>query len=487
MTATTISVDSALSGQAVDGGSWTWAFASDQATPTSWPALLGGVAAALTPSGRLAFEQETPGLDARGAGSARVNNAVVGLGGNLLSGPNYPNPTNTQLYIRLILRAPRTVGTETYFELGQAAQRITIHRSMTLLQLTAQLGLYNETIDIGAFLGDYVLLDVLVDFAGGKFHAFMNGVDFTPSFAGEGGPLTAFAGNATLALLNNIAGTNPAIITELVFAGIQTGGSITIDQHRSDADALAVRADGVSIEGFDGFTWAWAPNRVDRTTPPMVSLPGEPAWGDIQARLFIQGNVVFGLPTGPLRPEGLRRTRIDQAFGPTLVTDSVGRGSPSGFPAVSSDLSARLIFKVASGVAAVQSLLFVEDPTPGILFSVSVNASGDLTVTAPSGYSVTLLAAVSLDFWHLLDVTLVRNSGGVAQIMVWLDGASIAAPPFGSLVSDIPAGAAITFFDSKAHVGAATFSEIVFVGLTIGSDMSTLRHVLDSLALGVHP
>jgi hypothetical protein len=314
----------------------------------------------------------------------------------------------------------------------------------------------------------------------------VNGVDLTPSLGSFGSAFTAFAGAATLSLLNNISGTDPALGTELIFAGIRIGGSITIDEHRTDAYDLEVKENGLAVEGLGDFTWAWSPNLVEIKTS---SLPGEPDFGDIAARLTISEDVVFNYATNAVRPEGLRQPRIDRAFHPATTADLVYRSSPSGFAAVDGDLHLRIVFRVDSGGTQTQRLFFLEDPDDATLrFGVEVSTSGGLTVYAPSGYAETVAAAVVLDRWHLLDVSLDRDgSGGNALIIGLLDGSDLAVAAYSAPVSDIPAGAEVTVFDDAAHAGAATETSIAFLALTRGRVLLVAQHVVDALALEVMP
>lgn len=473
---------SAIAAQAIEGRSWTAAWASNLATPSTWPALSGSFT--LAPTGVFDFEQKTPGLRAEGAGSARLDKAVVpGALGRWLSGATaYTSPAANPLLVRLIFRETRLVGNATYFEIGQAAQRLTIRRTTTTLNLTANLGAYTETIYFEPFVDRYALLDVVLGPTG--IQAWLNGIDLTPSFAGA--VVTAFGGAAQIALLNNLAGSEVALNTELVFAGVKTSPTLTIQQHRDDARQLDVLEDGL-IYDLGGYTWLWSPSRVDDETIPTPSLPGDPDFGDIDARLSIDGSVEFDQPTGILRPEGLGKPQIARAFKPTEDTDVVQRPAPSGFEAVDGDLHLRLVFTVDSAGTGVQQLFYLEDADATKRLGVEVDTSnGNLILRGPSGYNATLAAAVALDEQHLLDVSLDRdNGGGVAAFVAHLDGNALAPAAHGTLVSDIPEDAAVTFFDDATNDGAATATTIAFAAITRGRVHTLARHRLDALALGV--
>lgn len=480
-----------LAGSAIDNLGFTWAFASNDADHATWPALVGtGIALAL--SGDVDLDQRTPGLEASGAGSARIDTAVVArTNTRWLSPATFPNPLANPVWIRLILREVRRTGTATYFEISQAAQRFTIRRNVETLQITGALGTYTETIDLAPFLGEsvygaFMLLDVISSATG--FSAFLNGVDLTPSFTG--GALVAFAGAAAVALQSNVAGSDAAANVALIFAGIGVSNAPTIEQHRIAADHLGVLAEQLAIEGLGGFTWAWSPNRIDKSTAPAPTLPGEPDFGDVAARLNITGELEVEAETDNLRPEGLGRPRLDRAMRPTDTDVRVYRGAPSGLEAIDGDVHLRLIFRVDSTGIVDQRFFYLTDEFDATrLLGIEVDpVNGDLTLHAPNAYDLTLAAAVARDRWHLLDVSLDRDNGsGNAQFVVQLDGAAIAAAAFVGPVDDVRVNAAVTIFDDMLFAGAATETRLVFVAVTRGRIMTLARHVVDALALGVVP
>ena len=484
--ATAVVAAPALAGAAIETrGGWTWSFPCDLATPAGWVALDGGVT--LTAALSTAYGQRTPGLGAPGVGSPRLNQGVLaGATSRFLSGATYVNPATAAVHVRLIFRDPRTtVSGSTYFELSDgSAQNIVIRRSGTTLRLEAELGVYAETADFSGFAGNFILLDIILDPVREMFVAWLNGIDLTPSFESFGDPLTAFAGVCTLALLNNIAGTEPAIATVLVFAGVTTTPELTLAQHRADARLLDVLADDFSGDGLGDYTWAWSPNRVVEAAyeGAAVTLPGEPDFGEDAAVLTIEGEVVFDQSTGSVRGEGLGRARLDHAFGPTEVEDSIA--SASSFEAVTGALHLRLVFYIESDLDETQTLFVLTDDTHA--FGVAVASDGDLTLTGPSGYSVTLPSAIVFDSWHLLDLSLDRDiSGGNAGFVALLDGADLDPAAAVGAVADIADGATAYLCKAAADDTAATKTLVAFAALTQDRILGLARHVADACALEV--
>lgn len=472
---TAVLVSSALAG-ADTRYTWTWAFGSDQATASSWPADTGGGTAALTPSGALALGQPTGLFDALGAGSARIDNAVLcGASGRYLSAAAYANPAAQAVWMRLVFFDVRHTGTATYLELGQAAQRFTIRRSGDDLVLVANLGDHTETVPgVFALLDDGPALLDVISGAGG-FTVYLNGVDLSPLLTGAA--LSAFAGAAQLALLNNLAGTDAAREAYLLFAGLKTGGGCTFAQHRTDAYLYGALFDGLAVDNALLETddwWSWSPARAELSGAATVLVTEQGEGGTLTlATAPILGS------TAALRPEGLGRIRTARALD-GIEAEVV---SPSGAAAVDGDLRVRLIFRVDSSPAESVPLFVLEDDeSPALRFEVAVDsASGDLTLTAPSGYAVTAVAAVVLDAWHLLDVSLDRDGdGGNALLIGRLDGADLGLAGHGSTVSDIPAGARVALLDGSPAGGSLAFAAVGW-----GQLADAAEHDLAAAALGV--
>lgn len=472
-----------LSGGAIeDRGGWTWSFACDTARVSGWPALNGGATLAL--SGAADFEQRTPSFNALGIGSARVDKAVVGGTGVRWLATGFPNPGTQDILFRLIFREAAEVTSATYLELSQAAQRITLRRTGTDLELVAALGTYIESVYAVPFDGHDLLLDVIYHSVAGYFEAYLNGINMTPSFATFGSAFTAFGGTASLALLNTVTGSDPAENAELLFAGIALSPTLTLTQHRTDATLLGVSENGLAIEGLDGgFIMGWSPNRYDAVS---ATIPADPNFGGASARLVVEGDVLFNRTTGAVRREGLRKPRLESAF---QLESSLSRVTHDGIQTLADDIHVRLIFRVnTSASAGTVRVAYIESDTAH-RFGIDVNAlTGDLILHGPSGYDVTLSGAVNLDEWSLLDVSLDRDGGAgpTALFVVQLNGDALSASAHSSLCADIPAESHVVLFDDSAHAGGATNVLIVFFGFA--SRVMTLdRHRIDALALEVMP
>lgn len=477
---TAVLVASALGG--VDARyAWTWAWAGDLVGESSWPALAGGTAATLTRSGQTFIAQPTQDLGALGAGSARIDRAVIGGTSGRYLAAGYPNPVAAPVHVRLVFRDERATGTATYLELSQAAQRITIRRSGTDLQLIGNLGVHTDTVPLDAVSGAWCLLDVIAGPAG--FTAYLNGVDLTPLLTPVA--LAAFAGAPSVALLNDVAGTDAAINAEVVFAGLWTSPTLTLAQHRADAYLLAAQLDGAATYGeVLGFDWSWSPSRVDELEDgsDLWTLPVDPDATDSGGTLNVTDAEASGA-TAPLRPEGLGIELVGHALVVTAAGGGAEVASPSTADAIDGDLHVRLVFRVDTDAAAGAQVLFTmadgTDPTKVLEVAVDP-ANGDLTVTAPSGYTLTEAAAVALDRWHLLDLSLDRDgAGGNALLVAQLDGVDLGLAGHGAVVDDIPEGFSVTLLDG------AEVSRLAFAGLARGRVLALDAHRFAAAALGV--
>jgi hypothetical protein len=475
---TVIQVDNALVAGAVETrGGWTWAYGSDQAAQSSWPAIAAFGGSALTPAGSFDLGQKTVGLDALGAGSARIDQAVKGDTAVRFSASGYPDPGTTPFQARLILRDDRTTGSATYFELQEAAQTITIRRNGTDLEVVSVDR--TETVNIEPLLGAYMLVDLTVDFTNG-FSLWVGGVDFTPSLTG--GALTGYGGAAILNLLNNTAASDAAVNVELVFAGIAASGTLTIEQHREDARLCGVLADGLAIDGLTTWEWAWSTNRLDEDTEP-YNLPGEPDYGTTNAGLAVSTTFETDQQTNNVRPEGLGRPRLNTALLPGATTDQAYRGTPSGFPVVDDDFHIRLIVKPSLAVGTAD--LFALEESAARLLKVGL-VGDDLVLTATSAYALTFADVIKLDEWNLIDFSVDRDgAGGNAQMIALVNGADLGAAAHGSTITDIAVNATVALWGDFANTNGAANAAMVFGGIALGSTMALARHRVDALALGV--
>jgi hypothetical protein len=473
-------------------GNWTQGFAGDEATADGWPALaaFGGSAADLVGSGAWLRHQLTkPDLNALGIGSARVNEAVQGDTAVRFTNAAFPNPGSQQLHVRLIGLDQRTIGTATYFELAEAAQRVTIRRDGTALEFEAELGTYTETLDIEAFTLGWLFIDAILDFTDG-FTVYVNGIDATPAFTGPAGPLAAFGADAALNLLNNNAATDPAEDFKLLFAGVRVGGAVTLEEHQADAELCNLREDGLAIDDFIDWTWAWSPNRLE-TEDDVITLPGMPDAGAATATLNLSSGaqLSYDLATEEVRQEGLGRPRLNHGI--SLDTASGTFTSAAGFEEIDGDFHLRAVFKLRSGSDDVQPILAIADPSaPTLRATISVDAAaaapGDLELQATTPYALSFAGAVANDRWHLLDFVVDRDGGpgGVALAFVFLDGLDLSAAAHSSTIADIPEGAVVHLLSDPDGGNAAINTRLAFAG--ISDQIVTLaEHKLDALALGL--
>jgi len=515
---------------------WTWAWAGDDATEVAWPGIdtFGGTAADLTPAGAYVLNQSTSDgaqlpfikpshLDARGAGSACINRAVLGGAGVSFEAAGFPNPGTATLHIRLVVSDPGTnkiTGALTLFELSEAAQRVTIKREeivgvdglISVIRVETELGANVVDMPRVPFFAAWYLLDVVVDFATGAVKMFFSGIDVTPALGAAPGALTAFGGDPDVALMSKVGGTESAEFVSLLFAGVAVGRDLLISEHRADAQALGVLLDGRATsldpvaelppgDGIwtDAYVGDMAVVEADRATQ---WLPFDP-FEDVSRALTVApvgidglADVVLRRSTDYLRPEGLGRPRINRGVRRFPLGPRYQRRAAELALDLAQPFWVRLVVELDylnqfNGPGASRTIFAIEDPiTSGNRVTIKTNADlSAMDVEVTSAFTTSFaVPANAIAKWALIDLRYRPTSGGggESRMEVWINGAVAADIDHTSALTNVFAAPDLTLLSLADDSEDAFNVTLSFAGINVAGFSGFELHQMAALSLGVY-
>lgn len=531
---TSVRVPNAITGDAVAAiegrGGWTWAWAGDDATEVSWPGLsdFGGAAATLTPAGAYALAQPTRDLvlvsakptsqlSAAGVGSARIDNAVTGGTGVGFEAASFPNPISQTLHVRLVLSDPGTdklTGTLTYFELSEAAQRLSIKRAdiagsdglISVLRVETELGVNVVEMPALPFVGAWFLLDVIADFTTGAVKMFFSGVDVTPALGAAPGALTPFGSAPSVALLSKVGGTESSEFVSLVFAGVAVGRNLQISEHREDADKMGTLLNGSAVALDPEFTSSYVGDMATVEKSVHTSwLPYDP-FEDITRVLTVSESsaddaavqLVLHRSTGATRPEGLGRPRVDRGVQRSLTSPLFRRTASELTLDLAEPLFVRLIVELDyldqfGGAGDPRTLFALEDSvTPTNRVTIKTNAdvsTFDVEVTSAFTASVAAPAEVSPK-WALIDLRYqpTGGAGGESRVELWVNGVALIDTDHTSPLTGLFGLPTLTLLSLADGTEPASGIALALAGVLVDDDVHSFEkaHQMGALALGVY-
>lgn len=395
---------------------------------------------------------------------------VRGVGGTVV-GTGILSLTDTWA-VRVLIRDSGVTGAVTYLELTDGAQTVSLGRNGASLVVGYDGGtdvvFLGSASDRSGFVGAWQLLELTC--TAGTLRLRVDGVDLSTSLSGSA---SAFAGACDLHLLNNVAGTAPALGTLLAYVGLSADAAVL--------DVPPALSGSLAATQWPPFDATWYPRQLE-SEETLLSLPG----GDgptlvLTDEVGLPATDILATDVETLPSEdfarGLGQWSVHQALRP--LEDTL-RCYAQAATELTGDVWMRVVFHVDDAVSATQRIACYEGDNGK--FGVECDASGNLTFHAP-GQTV-VAGTVTLDAWHILDLALDRDGGvgGVAKLVAYLDGVDLGLADLASTVAD-PTGT-LRLWDDSAYVGAATSTSIAFFAMAERlPDLA--RHLLSAQALGL--
>lgn len=491
-------------------GNYQLAYLGQDASPVAWAAATGAVALAL-PNGQT---------------DARVNAAPVNVdahltlgGGSILRAaatvPEYAAPrgyvhTGTSYagtpggevaHMRLLMRE-RDVSRSaaaTYFALtAGAAQGYSIFRLRTgdLLVEVGQ-GAAAQTVIaqfeslFEVFEGAWLLIDAVYtpDYLGSGervIELFVNGI--APAQATDASVVNDSLPASTTEVTLLTGADGAAGHAEVAFAGFRPGQTMTLAQHRADAEKLGVRANGLATFGSLAPAWdvAWASVDFDKDSGEWWSILPETG-----VRFGVgTGLSAPGLSTDLLGFEGLHDSLGHAAIALAETAANVTTGGLQAATGLAADFTAdaptgdalavRVISRVDAG-AATRVLWALSDATYEI--ALQLDAAGDLVATL-NGVALGAVSAHLVAEWSMVDVLVQRVAGDLVIAGRRSDGSTFSFSSAG--FSHAFSGMQLSVLNNRTQDAPCTDVRLAFIGIAKNLTPSLdTRDLLDSVALGL--
>jgi hypothetical protein len=518
-----IKVKDPLASLAIEGRSWTWAWAGDDASPVAWAGLVdaGGAAADLlgllpsVPGQGNYVGASTGNVSADGSGSARVDQAVL-IQDRASAGYTRAEPSgfvgiaaDTAFTFRIILNSTFRTPSAGFFRLALAASPTKLFELVyakvgDVPTVTAQYG--NDpgaelvaVADAQPYEDEWALIDVvflpeqLTGLARDELRIYLGGALVASAslaagvFTNDDIPVDAAVG-----LMPAVAGGHPQF-DRILFAGLAVGTALTQAQHRDDADTLGLRTDGLATAGHDWDRAYVGDMAADGVLAWSSFRPFGPPADDVAVRalpLSTEG-LLLDADTAPLHPEGLGRPRINRAVQSIGPDDTFTSGDPVLFD-LAEDFVIRLVVYTGPGPA---SDLFAQFNSLSPADAVLIENVGAATLRVTVGAFVMTAPIPGGPFpmderiWYLIDVNYgaTDGAGGAAQLTVRINDTATVVDHTGPLTGQV--GGAMSLLSRPDRTSGAPSSDggerVAFAGVLLGGLIDSVRHHIDAVALGV--